>query len=270
MIEIEKKDKERLIGLIREVSEPKRVFLLAKMVMKRKTESIFAGEMPACHYTAHHFLLVLADENKETHEVQEQIEGRCKAVMTVTAIVIRADEFTGWLNEGHSFARRVVEKALLLYDKTDDPLFCEGKADAAAEAREMSAVFSNGMQKTDEFLAGADLYRARKEYGLATFMLHQAAECLLRTAVHAITGYYCHTHNLDKLVRYAGMVLWGVPEIFERWQPGKEALFQLLQAAYVGARYRKEYKVSLTEFEKLYSCVMRLQQHVKEVWVTRH
>ncbi len=253
---------------VREVSDPEKVYLLGATQMKRRVESVFSAEMPGCRYTAHYYLLVVGGGAGEIHAVQERIESHCKTVVPVTAIVIRGDEFVRWLAEGHPFIHSVVNKAVLPYNRTGEVWTPGAVPDAVIQGKVKRAVYNESTKRVEAYCAGADLYRVRKEYGMAAFMLHQAAECLLRTAIEVMTGYGCQTHNLDKLMRYANLVLWGLPEIFERWKPPNEGVFQLLQQAYIEARYKKGYMVSEAQSDAMFEKVRRLREHVQEVYMS--
>ncbi len=63
-------------------------------------------------------------------------------------------------------------------------------------------LFNAGFNKVNEFLAGAELYRIRKQNKMAAFMLHQATEHALHTILKIGIGLYINRHNLDKIMRY--------------------------------------------------------------------
>ncbi len=52
------------------------------------------------------------------------------------------------------------------------------------------------------FYRSAEFNRNEKQWRIATFLLHQAAELIYQAVLLAFTGYKPTTHNLDKLRRY--------------------------------------------------------------------
>ncbi len=94
-----------------------------------------------------------------------------------------------------------------------------------------------------EFLAGGEIFRLRKQHAMAAFMLHQSAEHGLRTLMKITTGLKTNSHNLDRLVRYCSMAVHGLAEVFNKEQQRRPNLFMKLQAAYIDARY-KDYNIT--------------------------
>lgn len=75
---------------------------------------------------------------------------------------------------------------------------------------------------------------------------------------------YLNTHNIDKLVRYGSMVCYRLPGIFSRNNEKEERLFKLLQSAYLGGRYEKDYSITLCELGKIRSKVITLKEVLEE------
>ena len=126
-----------------------------------------------------------------------------------------------------------------------------------------NSIYTQGYNKVTEFIAGAELYILRKQTKLAAFMLHQAREQALHTLFQLRTGMYVNSHNLDKLVRYCSMFCYALTGIYPRNTEKEERLFQLLQNAYVGGRYREEYTVTTIELQKVFERVLALQEALK-------
>ena len=47
-------EREKLVGMVREVSVAEKIYLLGWTVMRRETESVFAAQMPVWEYVTHH------------------------------------------------------------------------------------------------------------------------------------------------------------------------------------------------------------------------
>jgi HEPN domain-containing protein len=72
--------------------------------------------------------------------------------------------------------------------------------------------------------------------------------------------WYASTHNLHKLLRYAAMVCYRVPDIFNRHSEEEAMLLQQLQDAYTGSRYKEDYQPSAITTRKALEKIKRLQQ----------
>jgi HEPN domain-containing protein len=196
--------------------------------------------------------------------MHDKIESRCQSFLPVTVIVLDANHFKDWLQEGHPFACKVYKIAECIYN-ADNVIFQEPKAVDEQELNTKdTALFNQGINKVQEFLAGADLFRIREQNKMAAFMLHQAAEQALITALKVRTGLHLNTHSIDRLIRCCTLISDMFTAIFPRNNDREERLFQLMQKAYIGARYKEDYKVSVEHLLVLTERVRALEKLVKE------
>jgi HEPN domain-containing protein len=100
---------------------------------------------------------------------------------------------------------------------------------------------------------------------MAAFMLHQSAEQALRTLLTTGTGYQANTHNLNRLIRYASLVSHQLPDIFPQKNDREKRLFNLLQRAYVDARYKEDYKINSDDLLYLTEKVRHIHELVSAV-----
>jgi HEPN domain-containing protein len=235
-----------LVDIIVKAVKPEAIFLLGASLHRRRSESIFLQSAPTSHHISDCFLLILMEDlaGKEIHEWQDKIENNCKTLMPVTTIVLQRSGFEDWLKENHPFAASVQQSALPIYNSGNFnyPNSNTITNDGTVKLPEIHP--SEGLIKAKEFLAGSDLFRIRNQNTLAAFMLHQSAEQALRTLLKIGTGYHVNTHNIDRLIRYAGLVSYQLPDIFPQKTEQQKRLFGLLQRAYVDARYKEDYKIS--------------------------
>jgi HEPN domain-containing protein len=253
----------KLVQLILESVNADRIYLLGSELSTRRAESVFVAEAPSCKYVSRYFLLVLTKGNEDVNVIAETIENKAKQLVPVTAMVMSTLTFTAWLHAGHPFTHTVHTKAVLLFRSEEEEI--TPVETGAADIREKNhSVYNAAKNKVTEFIAGADLFMLRKQTKLAAFMFHQAAEQCLHALFEINTGMYLNTHSIDKLLRYGWMICYRLPEIFPRNNEKEERLFQLLQKAYVGARYEKDYSITLCELEKIRGMVMELKEVLRE------
>lgn len=236
----------KLSRQILQVAPVVRIFLLGIRLVKYGTDSVFSPVPLTDESTDHYYLLVLI---KRTHEasyksLHERIESTCHSICPVTAIVLEFEQFNQWLQEGHDFAYQVRTKATLLFEDLSVSFgdVKEVAPDTIKASRQ--AAHSKGLNLMQEFLAGADLYRIRKQNRMAAFMLHQAAEFALHAILKISIGLCVNSHNLDKLIRYCSIANSNVSKVFNRRRENENRLFQLLQRAYIETRYKETYTIN--------------------------
>lgn len=254
----------QLVDIIIKACTVEKIFLLGSTLMQRRTESIFMPNAPSCIHIRHYYVLVLINNEQGHNQVQDTIENCCAKFIPVTAIVLNKDWFEEWLMEGHPFAQAVFSKAVVLYGEEEAIPILTTTKDEETVKKEQQAVYTQGLNKAEEFLAGADLYRIRMQNKMCSFMLHQAAEQSLHTILKLHTGLHVVTHSLDKLVRYCSMVSNKLPEIFITTNEKDKRLFTLLQKAYIDTRYKDEYSINTTDLLALTEKVKRLHGILKE------
>ena len=253
----------RVINIIREIAEPDFVYLLSTTYQHQSQQSLFSTEWTSERKASAHILLVLIDDLQglPEHEWQDRIEQRCKPVSNVLTIVMRTGRFAEWLEQGHRFADRIVRGLTPEYSCGTIDLSPTGAVSPDPKADEAHSMA--GLNRSREFLAGAELYRLRKQNTMAAFMLHQAAEQALCTLIKTGTGWHTRTHNLERLLRFGSMV---APEIAEIFGSGEEQrrLLKLLQLAYSDSRYASDYRIQNSDLEDLTNSVRELQAIVTQ------
>ena len=254
-----KSQEQQLVALITKAVPVKRIYILGSTLHTRRTESVFTPDAPSCKSAGCYYLLILTASDEDVNVVQDKIENKAREMMPVVAIVLAAATFKTWVIKGHPFADIVSKSAVLLYQSDEEEQVTpEGVQPVKVEKKDV--IYHEANNKITEFIAGAVLYMIRKQPKLAAFMFHQAAEQCLHALFEIKTGMYLNTHNLDKLFRYCSMVCWKLPEIFPRHNEKEERLFQLLQKAYVGGRYEKDYPITLSELEIIRKRIMDLKE----------
>lgn len=254
-----KSQEQNLVALITKAVSAQRIYMLGSTLHTRRTESVFMPDAPSCKSAGGYYLLVLTTGGEDVNVVQDKIENKARQMMPVIAIVLPALTFKTWLMKGHPFADMVFKRAVLLY-QSDEEEPTTPEVVPAVKVEKNDVLYHEANNKITEFIAGAVLYMVRKQPKLAAFMFHQAAEQCLHALFEIKTGMYLNTHNLDKLLRYCSMVCWRLPEIFPRDNEKEERLFQLLQKAYVGGRYEKDYSITLLELETIRKRIMELKE----------
>ena len=125
--------------------------------------------------------------------------------------------------------------------------------------------FDAKFSDANEFLhLAADSYN-RRNYKMASFNLHQAAENLLRVVTLVYTLYSYKDHKLEELIGCCKMHTLEVCVVFPRDTPEEERLFGLLEAAYIQARSNKDFVVTQEDIDALVPRIERLRDIVEKV-----
>lgn len=259
-------NQQRLVDLIVKAANPEMIFLLGASLHRRRSESIFQQMAPTSQHMADYILLILIDDlnNKEAHEWQDKIETHCKAFMPITTLVLQKNAFDEWLGEGHPFAINVHQSAVVIYNSGSHNLAVSQTTNHDSAANSVEKYLAEGLTKAKEFLAGSELFRIRKQHAMAAFMLHQSAEQALRTLLKVGTGYHANTHNIDRLLRYAGLVSYQLPDIFPQKTEEDKRLFNLLQRAYVDTRYKEDYRISNADLLQLTEKISHIHEILEQ------
>ena len=107
------------------------------------------------------------------------------------------------------------------------------------------------------------------KYKEAAFNLHQATERSYKAIVLVFTNYNPNEHYLIILSHKAGKYERELRNIFPRETDEQEELFNLLDYAYIGARYDPNYKITKKQLEYLAKRVKILQQLTEKICIAK-
>ena len=238
-----------------------KVYLLAVQTTCFQYENIFTAADAGRREVSHYYLLVLTDggQHRGNEAWQDAIEHRCRPLTPVTVWVLPAALFAQWLDAGQPFAIKVHAGGLLCHDAGRIQLPEPPVTDAEAMERTLCRECRHYAGRSAEFLKGADQYYLRRQFRLAAFLLHQAAEQAYIAISWRATGFRPMVHHLEKLHRYALPFSSALASVFPQNSEREQYLFRLLQRAYIDTRYASDYSVRGAELLKLTGRVQRLQ-----------
>ena len=120
-----------------------------------------------------------------------------------------------------------------------------------------------------EFWRGCGYYAGRGQTSHAAFLLHQATERYLHSALLVFTGYKPKTHDIEKLAGETAPLHASLAGALPRTEPEDERLFDLLKRAYIEARYSKSYRITFEELRILRERVLDLAARVRAACVEK-
>jgi HEPN domain-containing protein len=229
------------------------IYLLGAVEKNERLNSIYVTESKTKkNIILYHLLIVKkADEKKNEDAIQSTIEALTKNFVPMIAWSMSSKNFIEQVRNNERFASFIVQKGQLCFGI---PIV---EKDSSQHPREICDA-AKWIKRAKEFLAGAELFFVRKEFRLAAFMLHQAAEQSYIGYVHALTGYKATIHNLHRLHQFSLQLSFEFSAIFPRDNETEENLFQLLKKSYVDSRYAMDFYIAQSDFKILFERVKKL------------
>jgi HEPN domain-containing protein len=237
-----------------------KVYLLAVVHQNEEIQSIFMESTLGINAVDSLSILVLTgpSEKRTNEELQDIIDHRLNIQIPVTSFVMHIGRFKEWLTKKHPFAVKIIRRAMLYYDTGNISLAIPDEYNELAEKEFLAKELDQKIIRAMEFLEGARLFQVRKQFELAAFHLHQAAEQIYTGIIRFTTGLPVHTHNLNKLYRYSKYLLPGLKGLFPGDTESERKLFQCLKNAYLGARYDTGYSIQYSGVSKLFQRIKKL------------
>jgi uncharacterized protein len=207
-------------------------------------------------------------EAAESGSTWRRIEQESRGLGLSTHIRIIAHDIE-YLNlklaDGHYFFTEITDDGCLLYNRRRVPL--SGKrAHTPAEKRRMAQDFYDyWFDSAEGFLRLYNYALADRDWNKAAFLLHQCAESAFKTVLLVFSAYSPHEHLLEILSRMAAEHDAVVGAIFPQDTREEQDRLELLDYAYIGARYDMSYRIFEEDLKLLEPCVRRLVDRTREI-----
>lgn len=225
------------------------------------------------YYSDYDILVVVSDKRltdpveywakADDHFVREvTISKRISA--PVTFIVHSLVEVNEQLGHGRPFFIDAIEQGVALYEAEGYPFATPRPLTEKAARAEAQKHFNYWYEQADSARLGASFYIDSNKPRDAAFLLHQAAERLYHCVLLTLTLYSPKSHKLNFLRGLAEPLVLDLIQVWPRDTKFGRRCFELLQQAYVNARYSPHYKITPQELEWLAERIELLQTLVKE------
>ncbi len=173
------------------------------------------------------------------------------------------------LEKGRYFFSDIKKEGILLYNSGDLNL-SEAKNLDEAQIKEIARQdYNHWFGKAEGFFISCNAVFEKEKYVDAAFQLHQASESLFNCALLVLTGYKPKSHKLEDLNKLCSAQSNDFLTIFPLATTDQKDCFELLQRAYIEARYSKSYKITKDQLEYLIGRVEGLQEVVKKICKNR-
>ena len=169
------------------------------------------------------------------------------------------------LAEGQYFFSDIKKEGRLLYDSGNFTLAEERELNPAERQRIAQNHFEHWFIRADEAYA---IHEKSLEIGAdnwAAFHLHQAAESCFKAVLLVFTNYNPNEHLLEILSRMVVDEDQSFADIFPKETREDQDRFDLLDYAYIGARYDPRYRISKEDIQLLAASVKKLLELTEAV-----
>jgi HEPN domain-containing protein len=192
-------------------------------------------------FTFYMLILIADDEKTPEHQISNKIEDNCQYLAHVYAIVHKINSAKEALIKGRRFWSTVMDKGIILYQSPEFTLPAHQEITRGILLARAQFNWERWGKQGNEFLKGAELYRADNNFRLAAFLLHQSVESVLKAIIQAVIGYRVQMHNLSRLLRLTLLFTDDLKEVFELNTTEGAQLYQFLQNAYSQSRYSSSF-----------------------------
>ena len=215
-------------------------------------------------------LIVFADDNqKPFKEHQPLVELFSMGDEKLCCSVHKLSDLHQALTNGHVYFSLACTTENLVYQGSPSPLPKVLPETLRQLIEKSKQDFAIGMSKARKFFEGSNYYLQVNEYPLSMFLLQQAAETTFRSTAIALYGNERRTHSIRSLKRLNHRLAPQLNDVFPGGLPDEERLLQLLEDAYLEARYNLHYQVSEQDLHLISSRVFRLLELAEAVFQER-
>jgi HEPN domain-containing protein len=117
----------------------------------------------------------------------------------------------------------------------------------------------------DDFYSAGLTFIEKRRNETAAFRLHQAAENYFKCAILVVTAYWPKEHNIKYLAKLSANLDPALRDIFPVRPPAEKRRLELLEDAYVKARYSLEWTISREDLEVLAQRIAVLRERTQAV-----
>lgn len=167
------------------------------------------------------------------------------------------------LEKGQYFFSDIKKDGIILYDSKNCELAKAKELTPKEKLGQAKADFKHWFKKANGFYRQFEHALDDKDYEIAAFDLHQAAECYYGAVLLVHTNYKPKRHNIKKLCKQATEQDPIFLKTFPLGTQQERDRFELLVKAYVGARYDPDYKITAEELKYLARCIELLKEQTQ-------
>lgn len=232
-------------------------------------------EDPVGGYYSDYDILVVVSDDRLTDPVEYWAKADDHFVREVTIskrisapvafIVHSLADVNDQLMRGRPFFIDAIEQGVVLYEAEGHPFVTPQPLTEEAARAEAQKYFDEWFSNAGKRFESARFLIEKGYSKQAAFDLHQTTEQLYHCALLTLTLYSPKSHKLNFLRAQAEPLVHELIAVWPRDTKFARRCFELLQQAYVNARYSPHYKITPEELDWLAERVELLQKTVRDV-----
>ena len=226
------------------------------------------------YFSDYDILVVVNDErltdpidywNRAEDHLQREYAIAQRLSAPVGFIVHSLKDMNFQLSRGRPFFADIVRDGIALYELDGQPFDAPKPHDPAVAREEAKHHFEQWSSSAGNFLRTAKFSISEGMNNQAAFLLHQAAEHFYHTVLLTLTLYSPKSHKLKFLRDRSEDIARDLIPIWPRDSKFTRRCFELLQQAYVNARYSPHYKIRDEELGWIVERIELLQTEVRTI-----
>jgi predicted nucleotidyltransferase/HEPN domain-containing protein len=183
----------------------------------------------------------------------------------VSLIYHSIDDVNEQLSRGRYFFIDILRDGIEMYSVPDTAFSAPRPLSPQQALEQTREYFEEWFESADQFLGTAEFARDRGWLKKAAFDLHQAAERLYHTIFLVRSLYSPKTHNLNRLRALGEDVEPRLKEVWPNDSKFERRCYELIRAAYVKARYSRQFRINREELAWLEQRVRHLRDIVHDL-----
>ena len=261
----------RIVGRIHErVADIQMIILFGSHTGDNWVEDLYTEGHTIYEYLSDFDILAIVETNRTANStnIWHRLDKSINAMGLMTPVTIIAHDINfvnKKLEQSHYFFSDIKKEGIILYDSGQSKLARRRKLDPAERAEIAKADFKQWTKSARVFYRQYENAVRMREYNNAAFQLHQATEAFYGALPLVFTNYKPKTHDLKKLSRMAANHDHTFFKVFPQGTDDQKNCFDLLNRAYVEARYDPDYRITKKQLEYLAQRVKKLQRLTNKI-----
>jgi HEPN domain-containing protein/predicted nucleotidyltransferase len=187
-------------------------------------------------------------------------------VKTRISLILHSIDFVNnRITRGNYFFTDIKKEGIMLYDSKKHKLSRHKKLNNIDRQKNAQEDFEHWFISATDFLETFRFDLERGKFTQAAFILHQVTERYYHAIILVFTGYKPKTHDLKELGKQSKNLIPEFEKVFPKATKEEKRLFELLQKAYIDARYKRDYTIEKNELEYLGKKVEILKEMTERI-----
>ena len=235
-------------------------------------------EDPVGRYFSDYDILVVVDHEDLTDVPEFWLKtedrllaevGEGKVRTPVSVIYHSLEDVNEKLKLGRYFFTDIVKDGIVLFEESGHPFETPRKLTPVEALKETQDYYEEWFESAKYAIQRAQNSIADGELKFAAFDYHQATERFYHTLFLVRTLYSPKTHNLNRLRSQTEALEQRLREVWPSSTKFERRCYELLRAAYVKARYSRQYRITAEELDWIGSRVEVLRGLIEELCLKR-